>query len=57
VEQEIKKQIKLAVDQQHFERAAKLRDIYLQIENLVEKQTVVMPKDTCDYQQKEPRRF
>ena len=31
---------------EQIERAAKLRDIYLQIENLVEKQTVVMPKDT-----------
>ena len=49
VEQEIKKQIQSAVQQQHFERAAKLRDIYLQIENLVEKQTVVMPKDTTWY--------
>jgi excinuclease UvrABC nuclease subunit len=46
IEQEIKKQIKLAAEQQHFERAAKLRDIYLQIENLVEKQTVVLSKDT-----------
>ena len=49
VEQEIKKQIQLAVQEQHFERAAKLRDIYLQIENLVEKQTVVMSKDTTWY--------
>ncbi len=49
VEQEIKKQIQLAVQEQHFERAAKLRDIYLQIENLVEKQTVVMSKDTTGY--------
>ena len=49
VEQEIKKQIKLAAEQQHFERAAKLRDIYLQIENLVEKQTVVLSKDTTWY--------
>lgn len=49
VEKEIKKQINLAVEQQHFERAAKLRDIYLQIENLVEKQTVVLSKDTTWY--------
>lgn len=49
VEQEIKKQIQSAVQEQHFERAAKLRDIYLQIENLVEKQTVVLPKDTTWY--------
>ncbi len=49
VEQEIKKQIKIAAEQQHFERAAKLRDIYLQIETLVEKQTVVLQKDTTWY--------
>ncbi len=49
VEQEIKKQIQSAIQEQHFERAAKLRDIYLQIENLVEKQTVVMSKDTTWY--------
>ena len=49
VEQEIKKQIQIAAENQHFERAAKLRDIYLQIENLVEKQTVVLPKDTTWY--------
>ncbi|MBQ2600454.1 UvrB/UvrC motif-containing protein [bacterium] len=42
----MKKQIQIAAENQHFERAAKLRDIYLQIENLVEKQTVVLPKDT-----------
>lgn len=49
VEKEIKNQIKIATKQQYFERAAKLRDIYLQIENLVEKQTVVLPKNIVWY--------
>jgi len=49
VEKEIKLQIQKAVDGENFERATKLRDIYLQIENLTEKQTVVLPKSTSWY--------
>lgn len=49
VEKEIKKQIQSAIDVENFERAAKLRDIYLQIENLTEKQTVVLPKGISGY--------
>lgn len=49
VEKEIKSQIQSAIDAENFERAAKLRDIYLQIENLTEKQTVVLPKSISGY--------
>ncbi len=49
VEKEIKIQIQSAIDDENFERAAKLRDIYLQIENLTEKQTVVLPKSISGY--------
>jgi len=49
VEREIKLQIQSAIDAENFERAAKLRDIYLQIENLTEKQTVVLPKGISGY--------
>ena len=49
VEKEIKLQIQKAVDGENFERATKLRDIYLQIENLTEKQTVVLPKSISWY--------
>lgn len=49
VEKEIKNQIKLASKSQNFERAAKLRDVYLQIERLTEKQTVVLPKGIIWY--------
>ena len=49
VEKEIKNQIQKAVDVENFERATKLRDIYLQIENLTEKQTVVLPKSISGY--------
>lgn len=49
VEKEIKSQIQSAIDDQNFERAAKLRDIYLQIENLTEKQIVVLPKRISGY--------
>lgn len=49
VEKEIIKQIKLASEKHNFEWAAKLRDIYLQIENLTEKQTVVLPKRVTWY--------
>lgn len=49
VEKEIKQQIKIAVENQNFERAAKLRDIYMQIESLSEKQTVVLPTNISWY--------
>lgn len=34
-----------ASEEQHFERAGKLRDIYFRIEDLTEKQTVVLSKN------------
>jgi len=49
VEKEIKKQIDLASKNQNFEWAAKLRDIYLKIELLVEQQTVVLSKNVYGY--------
>jgi len=49
VEREIKKQIKSASKMQNFEWAASLRDTYLQIENLTEKQIVVLPKNIFWY--------
>ncbi len=49
VEKEIKNQIKKAVDVENFERATKLRDIYLQISSLTEKQNVVLPKSISGY--------
>lgn len=49
VEKEIKKQIELASKNQNFERAAKLRDIYLKIESITEQQTVVIPKSISGY--------
>ncbi len=49
VEKEIKLQIQKAVNEENFERATRLRDIYLQIANLTEKQTVVLPKSISWY--------
>jgi len=49
VEKEIKNQIKLASERKNFERAAKLRDIYLKIESITEQQTVVLPKSISGY--------
>ncbi len=49
VEKEIKEQIKLSSENQNFERAAKLRDIYLKIESITEQQTVVIPKSISGY--------
>lgn len=49
IKNEIKAQIELAAKTEKFERAAKLRDIYLQIENLTEQQTVVLPKNSSGY--------
>ena len=44
VEKELKRQIHLAVQQEHFEWAAKLRDIYVHIAQMVEKQHVELEK-------------
>ncbi|MCF7834815.1 GIY-YIG nuclease family protein [Candidatus Gracilibacteria bacterium] len=49
IQKEILKQIDNSVQMENFERAAKLRDIYLQIENLSEAQTVVLKKQTSGY--------
>ncbi len=44
VQKEILAQIDRCIEKQHFEWAAKLRDIYVHIEKFVEKQTVVLDK-------------
>lgn len=49
VEKELKNQIEQAVVVQNFERAAKLRDIYIQIEQFVERQHVELPKNITGY--------
>lgn len=49
IEQEIKKQIDEAVKEHNFEWAAKLRDIFLHIQEWVEKQTVVIQKPITWY--------
>ena len=49
VEKEIKKLIDEAVLKQNFERAAKLRDIYFQIDQFTEKQTVEFAKNITWY--------
>lgn len=45
IEKQIKKLIDDAVQLEHFERAAKLRDIYLQIDQFVERQSVELSKN------------
>ena len=45
----IKEQIHQASQQNNFERAGKLRDIFLEIDNLTEQQTVVLPEKTTGY--------
>lgn len=42
ISNELLRQINDAVDKQNFERAAKLRDIYINLEKFIEKQTVVI---------------
>ncbi len=42
IEQEIRQQLKEAIDNQHFERAAKLRDILLSLQAFTEQQTAVI---------------
>lgn len=49
IEEKIKNLISDAVATQNFERAAKLRDIYYQIDQFVEKQTVEFPKSISGY--------
>jgi excinuclease ABC subunit C len=49
IEKEILKQIEGAITLQNFERAAKLRDIYQNIQNLSEYQTVVISKTITGY--------
>ncbi|MDR0860505.1 MAG: UvrB/UvrC motif-containing protein [Candidatus Peribacteria bacterium] len=49
MEKDLKQKIDLAIQQENFERAAKLRDIYLHIEQFVEKQHVELPKNTSGY--------
>lgn len=42
IEQEIRQQLKEAIDHQHFERAGKLRDILLSLQAFTEQQTAVI---------------
>lgn len=49
IEKEIKNQIQTAIQTQNFERAAKLRDIFLHIEQMVERQTVELDKKITWY--------
>jgi len=49
IEKEILQQIDTAVLEQHFEWAAKLRDIYRHIEQVVEKQHVELPQKISGY--------
>lgn len=44
IQKEIKRQLQESVTHEHFERAAKLRDIYFHIQQLTEQQTVVLSK-------------
>ncbi|MFA6256625.1 MAG: excinuclease ABC subunit UvrC [Candidatus Absconditabacterales bacterium] len=49
IEQEIHKQIELAIIHENFEWAAQLRDIYQSIQGFVEKQNVVLPERKDGY--------
>lgn len=49
VEKEIKSLIAKSIREENFERAAKLRDIYMHIQELVERQTVVIQKPITWY--------
>jgi len=42
IDQEIRQQLKEAVDQQHFERAGKLRDVLMSLQDFTEQQTAVI---------------
>jgi excinuclease ABC subunit C len=49
IKDEVKKQIQKAILKQHFERAAKLRDIFTEIDALTEQQTVVVQEKIQGY--------
>jgi excinuclease UvrABC nuclease subunit len=49
VQKEILHQISTSIELQHFEWAAHLRDIYVQIEQFVERQHVELPKNISGY--------
>lgn len=49
IKDSIKEQIREASQQHNFERAAKLRDIFLEIDGLTEQQTVVLPQTMSGY--------
>lgn len=49
IQKEILNQIDIAIASQNFERAAKLRDIYNNIDSLAESQTVVIDSDITGY--------
>lgn len=49
IQYEIKSQIDKAIKQENYERAGKLRDIYLHIDELAEQQTVVIQKPITGY--------
>lgn len=49
VEKEIRQKIEDAIQQQHFEWAAKLRDMLLHMEQFTEKQTVVLSESNSGY--------
>jgi len=49
IQYEIKSQIERAVKTENFERASKLRDIYMHIDELTEQQTVVIQKPITGY--------
>ena len=49
IEEEIRKQIDDAIHKEHFERAAKLRDMYIKIDSLVERQTVVVDQSISGF--------
>lgn len=49
IKNEVKKQIQKAILKQHFERAAKLRDIFTEIDAMTEQQTVVVQEKIQGY--------
>jgi excinuclease UvrABC nuclease subunit len=49
IEKLLLNQINEAIEKQHFEYAAKLRDLYQHIEQFVEKQHVELPKNLTGY--------
>lgn len=49
IEKEIRRQIEESITKQHFEWAAKLRDILMHIDQFTESQTVVLPQSTTGH--------